>query len=272
MQACVVAHNLHTRRLVVTVHSYDLETFSDPGSPTIALFDEVHFDGRSASVLSELNVHRVSDLAALEALAASTTLDGVVAEWRTGLADLTMRLRTRLIVVAPTLPEGLVDAVNRGIDARWARNAADAAVELRQLRITRPTDNVRHRFLGVGVRFAGGEAQLHDLSNDGLAFDIADADVERLLPGRALEDLVLVRGGQVCLRGVRALVRHLGRRGDRALSRRLRVEARRSPRRSTVTQIRDRALCAALIKTGRRRGIIIAPHRRRCARRARARS
>ena len=186
MQLKSVAHNVHSGRRVVTLHSYDLETFGpDPGHPTVALFDDVALDGRSASVLNELNVHHIADIAALERLAATTTLDGVVAGWRSGLSDVTTRLRLRLIVVSPTLPEALVDAISRGADARWAPNAAEAAGELRLLRSTRPADNVRHRFVKVRVRFAGGEAELRDLSNDGLAFDIADIDVERLLPGRS---------------------------------------------------------------------------------------
>ena len=71
-------------------------------------------------------------------------------------------------------------------------------------------------------------ALLRDLSNDGLAFEVSDSDIEKLLPGRALEDLQLSYRGRVCVSGVRALVRHVKPPGGgRPLPRRLRAQARR---------------------------------------------
>ena len=72
---------------------------------------------------------------------------------------------------------------------------------------------MRHRFVGVSVRFDGVQATLHDLSNDGLAFDVADArHRDASCPGARSTISTLVRAAaSVCLRGVRALVRHVGR-------------------------------------------------------------
>ncbi|HXU73605.1 MAG TPA: PilZ domain-containing protein [Polyangia bacterium] len=255
-----MAHNLHTVRLVVSVHTHDFEAFGpDPNYPTVALLGDVALDGPSATALAELSVHYVADLVALEELAARRPLDCVIAGWRVGLADLTMRLRTRLIVMEPALPDGLVDAISRGIDARWAPTAAAVANELRLLRSTRLPENVRHRFVGVSVRFEGVQARLRDLSNDGLAFEVADIDVDRLLPGRTLEDLVVMRAGRVCLRGARAIVRHVAATAPGRYRVGCALKPPPAPAQKSVNQVRDRALCAALVKSGLGSGIVIAP-------------
>ena len=49
MQRKSVAYNVHSGRRVVTLHSYDLETFGPDPGPNVALFDDVALDGPSAS-------------------------------------------------------------------------------------------------------------------------------------------------------------------------------------------------------------------------------
>ena len=256
---------MHTAVRVVTLHLHDVEAFApDPGGPSVALFDDVPLDGPGASVLSELTVHRVTDFATLEELATKTVLAAVVAAWRSELAEVAMRLGTRLIVVTPTLPEGLLDAISRGVDARWASNIADAAAELRLLRSTRPTDHVRHRFVGVRVRFAGGEAELRDLSNDGIAFDISDADSNGSCLAAARRCGARARRSGLP-RGVRALVRHVAATAPGRYRIGCALKPPLAPAAETVTQIRDkRALRHARQERARSR------HRRRPSRRRRA--
>ncbi|MGZ3404988.1 MAG: PilZ domain-containing protein, partial [Polyangia bacterium] len=174
-----------------------------------------------------------------------------------------MRIRARLIVVAPELPEPLVDAVGRGVDARWVPDAAGAVAELRRLRLARLADGVRHRFTDVTVRWQGAaeSAQLRNLSNDGFAFEVADTDVERLLPGSELEGLTLSRRGLAAVGGARALVRHvepLATPGRYLVGCALKPRATVSTIRPTL--LRDPALCAALFRSGLGTGVVVTPH------------
>ncbi len=250
-------------RAVVALHRFDLAAFgAEPFAPCVALVGDVPFEPRSFSALADFRVHRVADAAALERVAAETTVDAVVAGSCVGLAELTSRLRARLIVIAPELPEPLVEAVGRGVDARWAADAAALVDELVRMRATRRTDATRHRLDDVRLVWCGdaAPARVHDLSNHGVAFEVADADLERLLPGSVLDGVSLARHRQVCVAGVRAIVRHVAPLG--AAGRYL-VGCAWKPRAATsdaaATPIRDRALCAALVKSGLASGLVIVP-------------
>ncbi|HEX9100566.1 MAG TPA: PilZ domain-containing protein, partial [Polyangia bacterium] len=123
-------------------------------------------------------------------------------------------------------------------------------------------DATRHQLDGVRVHWSGDASpgRVHDLSNHGVAFEVADADLERLLPGSVLDGLRLSRHGRECLDGVRAVVRHVA---PLPTAHRYLVGCAWKPRAAaadaTATPIRDRALCAALIKSGLAAGIVIAP-------------
>jgi hypothetical protein len=258
-----VAYIVQTLRAVVALHSFDCEAIGpEPIAPSVAIFNDVVIDARTAGALAEFSVHRVADIAALERLTEHSTMDVVVAVWRSGLTEAASRIRARLIVVAPELPELLVDAVSRGVDARWVRDAAGAVAELRRLRVLRPADGVRHRFADVTVCWNGAAepARLRDLSNDGVAFEVADTDVERLLPGSELEGLTLSRRGRAAVSGVRALVRHvqpLATAGCYLIG--CALKARMTTTAAKPTLLRDPALCAALFRSGLGTGVVVTP-------------
>ena len=246
---------------MVAVHRFDLAAFGpEPFAPSVAVVGDVPFDPRSFAALADFRVHRVADAAALEQLTAETTVDAVVAGSSGGLAELTSRLRARLIVIAPELPEPLVEAVGRGADARWAPDAAALVDELLRLRAARRADATRHRLDDVRVHFAASvpAARLRDLSNDGIAFEVAGVDVERLLPGSVLDDIRLRRHGRDCSSApMRAIVRHIEPLADRG---HYLVGCAWKPRSSAPpsTPVRNRALCAALVKAGLATGVVIA--------------
>jgi PilZ domain-containing protein len=262
---CALAYVVQwLRAMVALIAQTALDSVSsDAPLPVVALFaDDTHVDSDLSRALVGLVVHRVADATALERLLATTQIDALVSSWRDGLAEIALRLRVRLMVVAPTLPDALVDAVGRGLDARWIDELGRLGDELRRLgRGVRPADGVRHRLSDVRVRWPGGQrdAVLADLSNDGIAFEVSEADIEELLPGREIEGLALVRRSLVCLSGVRARVRHveaLGTPGVYRIGCALMLDAPSPP--APTRRVRDRAQSAALVKAALKNGIVIA--------------
>ena len=249
---------------VVALHAFDLVTaVSEPVGPRVALLDGVPVPPAHFGLLSDFCLLRAANLAALGSLAQRTALDAVVAGWEAGLAELTTRIGARLIVVAAAMPEPLVDAVSRGLDACWVPDISGAIDELKALRATRAPDAIRHSLADIRVRWrdAGEPALLRDLSNHGLAFEVSDVDVERLLPGCELEQLTLSHRGATALAGGRALVRHVA---PLATPGRYLVGAALKPRApapgaAAPTLIRNRALAASLVKAGLQTGVVVAP-------------
>ncbi len=263
--SCTLAYVVQTVRGVVALHRFDIATIGrETGSACVALVGDVALDVRAFVALADFSVHRVADAAALATLTANTTVDAVVAGSCAGLAELASRIRARLIVLAAELPEALVDAVGRGLDGVWVPDVAALVAELRRLRNPRSAHSVRHKLAGVRVAAPAlaQAARLHDLSNDGMAFEVADSDVERLLPGNALDGLTLAREGRVCAAGMRALVRHveaLPGAGRYLVGCALKPPAAAPTANAPGRRVDNVALCAALVKAGLKSGIVIAP-------------
>ena len=247
---------------MVAIQSIALETFGpDTGAPRIALFDDVLLDARAAGAVAELSVERVADAAALERLCARTTIDAVVAASCDGILEVAARLHVRAIIVSPLLPDALVDAAGRGADARWVADTRALVAELDRLRGARRREDVRHALDDVRVSWGDGRelGRVRNLSNDGIAFEVADVAIDRLLPGSVLEEVRLSRGARSCVAGVRAVVRHvasLPEPGRYVIGCAWKPHAAADD--GTATAIRDRAMCAALVKSGLAAGLVIA--------------
>lgn len=211
--------------------------------------------------LSAFAVEEVADAAALERLAA-TSLELLVTSWREGLVELALRLGLRLIVVGDSLPEPLVDGLGRGLHARHVTQVEAVADEVRRFtRAARAADATRYQLSNCEVRLRGAASAwpLIDLSNDGLSFLVEDADLEPLLPESELGAVEVLRAGAVCLDGVTARVRHVEPLGPGRYRIGCALEATPPATPPRVTRLRDRALCAALVKAATRGGIVLAP-------------
>jgi len=260
--SCALAYVVQRVLAVHALSKLQFETVPvETGSPRVALFSDVPLDSAAADTLAEAAIHRVADVADLERLIEATTIDVVVAG-SCDLLDTAARLRLAFIVVAPQLPDALVDAAGRGLDARWAPDARALAAELARLRAPRRGDAVRHRFDDVLVHWSadGKPGRVRDLSNEGIAFEVGDVDLERLLPGNVLDDVQLSRQGRACIGGVRAVVRHvapLPQAGRYLVG--CAWKPRVAPADGAAKLLRDRALCAALVKLGLAGGVVIAP-------------
>src|SRR4051812_14997436 len=148
--------------------------------------DDVAVASRCRALLDEFAVDEASDGAALERLSAGEPLDLAIVSWRDELAPLAMRLGLRLVVLGDRVPEALVDAIGRGLNASFIGAVDGLPAEVRRFtRAARAADNKRHQLHDTTVRFRGAPAALRlgDLSNDGLSFLVEDANLEPLLPG-----------------------------------------------------------------------------------------
>jgi hypothetical protein len=251
-------------RAVVAVHKFDLDSVRlEPGSPRVALFHDVTLDPAAAGALADAAIFPVADLTELARLLERETIDVIVAASHVAVLDTASRSRVRLIVVAPELPEEIVDAAYRGVDAVWVPDLRGLVSELGRLRATRRGDATRHRLDDVRVEWStdAPPGVVRDLSNDGIAFEVGDVDVERLLPGSVLEDVRLSRHGRACFgAGVRAIVRHvepLERAGRYLVG--CAWKPRAAPTDTAARPVRNRALCAALVKAGLATGVVITP-------------
>jgi len=262
--SCGLAHVVQRVRAVVALHQFDIATVGSGPSPIrVAFVGDVALDARGFAALEDFVVHRVRDAVALVQVCDQAPVDVIVAASSVGLTELAARSHARLIVMTPSLPESLVDAVGRGLDAIWVPDVAGLMTELARLRNVRDAQTVRHPLMDVRVTWIGGPepALLRNLSNDGLAFEIADPDIERLLPGTVLDGITLTRDRGVCASGMRALVRHLE---PLTTPGRYLVGCALKPASTNVDntptkRVINRALCAALIKAGLTSGIVIAP-------------
>jgi len=240
-----------------------------PQRPSILVLQHNRAElARWAEILSpSCHVCAVRDVEAMDDLLHSETFDVVVAEWQEQLVDRIQASQpgVRLIHCGDSLPEGVIEAARRGVEV----SHVDKPEELkgRVMELTRPRSSMlRQKLNGFSVRYAGSRTahRLLELSNDGLAFAVeGEQELEPLLPGSALEDLEIFSEGQVFLFGVTAVVRHV--RVSDASSGWYWVGCEIQPKRSVraaerVVPIRDRAWCAALLRSAlRSSGILLQP-------------
>ncbi|HEX4459159.1 MAG TPA: hypothetical protein VIA18_14375, partial [Polyangia bacterium] len=217
--------------------------------------------GAWAKALAPYTVRIVNDLTALQKAAADGHGDVIITAWRRELPSLASKLPLPTFVLGDDLPEALVDAIAAGAPLTHVALPSLLDDELRGLSRASRALGVRHACEGATVSWRGARtaAPVADLSCDGIAFIVEDEDLGALLPGSDLGELIVRHGDVTAVSGVTARVRHLvpleptGRyRVGCALS----VQATPAP---APSLIRDRALCAALIKSGLRTGLIIAP-------------
>jgi hypothetical protein len=213
------------------------------------------------AALAAFDARVVADRAALDQLLASGEVDVLVCTWRDELLPLAAKLSQPLVVVDPRLPAALVDAVAAGAPFHHVAHAAALAEALDRLTRAPHRAGPRQRIDGWTVAWANQRrAALVDFSRHGLSFVVDDADLAALLPDATLGPLVVQDGERVVLSGVCGVVRH--------------VEALKPPGRYRIgcalvaavapapppVVLRDRALCAALLKSALRGGLWLEPH------------
>jgi PilZ domain-containing protein len=218
-------------------------------------------DSEWSEALAPFAVRVVDDAGALARAAASGDADVIVCSWHAELPALASKLTLPIVVVGAVVPEALVDAVVAGAPIRHVARPAALGDELRQLTRAARAAVARHALDGMTVSWRGARvpAKLADLSCDGLSFIVEDEALSALLPGRDLGELEVRRGDARVLQGVTARVRHiepLDPPGRYRIGCALSLPPAPSPAPSLV---RDRALCAALLKAGLRGGVLIAP-------------
>jgi hypothetical protein len=218
-------------------------------------------DPEWADALDPLVVRVVDDGEALLRAAGSSGADAIVCGWRPELPALASKLPLPVVVIGNDMPEALVDALVAGAPLRHAARPALLDEELRQLTRAARGAGARHALDGMTVSWSGARtpATLADLSCDGLSFIVEDEDLGALLPGHELADVVVRRHERRALEGVTARVRHieaLEPAGRYRIGCALSLPPTPAPAPSLV---RDRALCAALLKAGLRGGVLLAP-------------
>jgi hypothetical protein len=198
--------------------------------------------------------------AELAALLGGWSPEVVVCLYRPELAE---RMRAhvpgaRFIHCDPLLPAGVIEAVWQGHEVAWAERSEELQRKVMELVRPQRSSPRRPAPSGCVVSWQGAARsfELIDLSNDGFAFSVGSGDdLEALVPGTALEALVMRRDGVVAVEGVRAEVRRIeARRDDYRVGCELRAPAR--PRALRERVIADRAQCAGLLHSALRVGAL----------------
>src|SRR5262249_20596925 len=157
------------------------------------------------------------------------------------------------------LPEALVDAIAAGAPLTHVASPAHLEEELRRITRSARRPGVRHALVGATVSWPGARdaAVVADLSTEGIAFIVEDEDLDALLPGSELGEVTVRRGETTALAGVTARVRHLVPLEPAGRYRVGCALAVTPTPPAPPTLVRDRALCAALLKAGLKGGIIL---------------
>lgn len=165
----------------------------------------------------------------------------------------------RFIHFDEALPSTVLEAVWQGHEVWWVERASDLALKVASL--SRPVRAAARVALeDFEVAWAGSTRafSLIDVSNEGFSFSVASGDdLERLLPGAMLDEVVISRDGIRAIDSVRAEVRRVDvREQDYRVGCELRLNARaQRPARSKL--ITDRAQCAGLVMSALRSGSLL---------------
>lgn len=210
--------------------------------------------------LADCDVHEAASVAELRDLDVRE-IEVVVCHFDEQLAD---RVRTmcptaRFIHFGEGLPSAVLEAVWQGHEVCWVDRASDLA--LRVAGLSRPVRTApRVAVDAFEIVWAGCPRSftLIDVSNDGFSFSVASGDdLESLLPGTMLDDVVVSRDGTRVLYSVRAEVRRVDvREHDYRVGCELRMNAR-EPRQAKSKVITDRAQCAGLLMSALRSGSLL---------------
>ena len=203
-------------------------------------------EAASVTELRELGVHDI---------------EVVVCQFDEHLAD---RVRAvcpaaRFIHLDEEVPSAVLEAVWLGHEVCWVDRLSELAAKVASLsRPMRAAPRVAVDALEIVWASGRRSFSLIDVSNDGFSFSVASGDdLERLLPGAMLDDVVISRDGTAVIDGVRAEVRRVDvREQDYRVGCELRVILR-APQQARSRVITDRAQCAGLLMSALRSGTLL---------------
>jgi hypothetical protein len=164
----------------------------------------------------------------------------------------------RFIHFDDSLPTAVLEAVWQGHEVCWVARASELALKVASL--SRPMRAApRVTVDGFEVVWAGSTRSfcVVDVSNDGFSFSVATGDdLERLLPGTILDEVIVSHDGSSVIDGVRAEVRRIDVcEQDYRVGCELRMNAR-APHKAKSKVITDRAQCAGLLMNALRNGAL----------------
>ena len=238
------------------------------GRPSLATALLFHHDApklsRWAELLSQVcRVIPVSDLQSLQRELNEGRIQVLVCEWQDQLLDHVdaARLGIRLIHCGESIPDGLIEAAAVGHQILIVDRPEDLASTVLRL-ISPRSPSLRQRLQGFTLRTSSAPDayELWELSNEGFSLRVeARQSIDQLLPGNALEDVEIFRGDENGLAKTTAVVRHVRLLDSSSGAYSVGCSFRRPKRADShgVNLIRDRAWCAALLRTALSSGGIL---------------
>src|SRR5215813_13382666 len=226
-------------------------------SPSALVF---HTDPGQLSRWTELlsqacRVVAASDLDRLHEALADPQVKVLVCEWQDQLLENieASRLAVRLVHCGESIPDGIIEAAALGHQVLIVDRPEELAATVSHL-ISPRSASRRQRLRGFTVRSssAPNTYELWELSNEGFSLHIEpDQSIDDLLPGNVLEDVEIFRDNECGLAKSTAVVRHVRLVDSSSGSYSVGCWFRGSKRADAhaVRLIRDRAWCAALLRT-----------------------
>ena len=226
-------------------------------SPSALVF---HTDPGQLSRWTELlsqacRVVAASDLDRLQEALADPQVKVLVCDWQDQLLDNieASRLAVRLVHCGESIPDGIIEAAALGHQVLIVDRPEELAATVSHL-ISPRSASRRQRLRGFTVRSssAPNTYELWELSNEGFSLHIEpDQSIDDLLPGNVLEDVEIFRDNECGLAKSTAVVRHVRLVDSSSGSYSVGCWFRGSKRADAhaVRLIRDRAWCAALLRT-----------------------
>jgi len=218
---------------------------------------------RWTQLLSQVcRVRSADGLAAVERELCDPNVTLMVCDWEEELLETlqSSRRAVRLIHCGAALPDGIIEAAAAGYQILHLDRPEDLPKAVLPL-ISPRSSSQRHHLDGFTLRTASSGAiyPLLELSNEGFSFRVEPGQsIDGLLPGTVLDHVELLRDQERALARTDAVIRHLhlldspaGAYSVGCAFRRARVES------DSIGLIRDRAWCAALLRTALRNGGIL---------------
>ncbi len=179
----------------------------------------------------------------------------LVCRWQDGLLEQVQAAGhpVRVIHYGATIPDGIIEAAAAGCQVLILDRLEELPATVSRLISPRST-SWRHRLEGLTLSsgLSTESYRLLELSNEGFSFRVAPGQgIEDLLPGAVLDELVIRRGVECGLARSTAIVRHIGLLDSPPGSYSVGCAFRRPKRgdADSVMPVRDRAWCAALLRT-----------------------
>jgi hypothetical protein len=219
---------------------------------------------RWTQLLSQVcRVRAADDLAGVERELQDPHITILVCDWAEELLQTLQASRrsVRLIHCGESIPDGIIEAAASGYQVLHLDRLENLPKTVLPL-ISPRSAALRHRLDGFTLRTSSSDAtyRLLELSNEGFSFCVeADQSIERLLPGTVLDQVELFHEQERALARSGAVIRHLRLLDSPPGSYSVGCAFRRSTRADadSVTLIRDRAWCAALLRSALQSGGIL---------------